>query len=119
MSFYTEWEDTFPYSGDLETLSAEDCYTKDEVAEILKLAADSDLAVVPLVQTFGHMEFVLKLSQYKHLREVCNAHALHLNTSFWERCILPIILNQIKLPVEVCYGFTPIYHCRILSYHRL
>ncbi|BES98736.1 Glycosyl hydrolase family 20, catalytic domain [Nesidiocoris tenuis] len=78
-----EWEDTFPYQGELTVIgSAGDCgrskapdpgggaYTEDDVGRILQLADSNDLMVVPLVQTFGHLEFVLRHSKYAHLREV-------------------------------------------------
>ena len=45
-------------------------FTREEVASILDLAKASDLEVIPLVQTFGHMEFALKLEEFKPLREV-------------------------------------------------
>ena len=37
---------------------------------IQKWASQNDLIVIPLVQTFGHMEFILKLEEFKELREV-------------------------------------------------
>ncbi|KAF6028730.1 HEXDC [Bugula neritina] len=64
-----EWEDMFPYYGELEIISAKDCYSKEDVATMLSLAKENDLKVIPLVQTFGHMEFVLKGPKFKHLRE--------------------------------------------------
>ncbi|XP_059527584.1 hexosaminidase D isoform X3 [Myotis daubentonii] len=65
-----EYEDTFPYEGPLRLLRAPHAYSPSEVTEVLRLAAAHELEVVPLVQTFGHMEFVLKHEALAHLREV-------------------------------------------------
>ncbi|KAM5272700.1 hexosaminidase D [Ctenodactylus gundi] len=65
-----EYEDTLPYEGHLRPLQAPYAYSPSEVAEILRLASLSELQVVPLVQTFGHMEFVLKHAAFAHLREL-------------------------------------------------
>ncbi|XP_026908209.2 hexosaminidase D isoform X1 [Acinonyx jubatus] len=65
-----EYEDMFPYEGHLRLLRAKHAYSPPEIKEILHLAALNELEVIPLVQTFGHMEFVLKHKALAHLREV-------------------------------------------------
>ncbi|GIY74528.1 hexosaminidase D [Caerostris extrusa] len=65
-----EYEDMFPFHGPLEQISARNAYSKNELNEILYLAKMNELEVIPLIQTFGHMEFMLKLQAYQDLREV-------------------------------------------------
>lgn len=65
-----EYEDMFPYWGRLESIRALNSYSESAIKEIQQLAKQNNLEVVPLIQTFGHMEFVLKGELYKHLREV-------------------------------------------------
>ncbi|XP_014203922.1 hexosaminidase D-like [Copidosoma floridanum] len=71
-----EWEDTFPYNRELTQIGSNalrnlsNGYSVQEARQILQIAGDSGLTVMPLVQTFGHMEFVLKHDEWKNLREV-------------------------------------------------
>ncbi|KAL7034425.1 hypothetical protein ACKWTF_007961 [Chironomus riparius] len=65
-----EYEDTFPYSDILSPITAKNAYSRRNIIEILQAAHSLDLKVIPLVQTFGHMEFALKLKEFVHLREV-------------------------------------------------
>ncbi|KAL1117110.1 hypothetical protein AAG570_004438, partial [Ranatra chinensis] len=70
-----EWEDTFPYVDDLAAIGSLGnglTYTQEEVDRIYSLAEQNNLTAVPLVQTFGHLEFVLRHEKWKCLREVEN-----------------------------------------------
>lgn len=64
-----EYEDMFPYGGSLKSARAGNAYSRKDVVAIKQLAQDNDLEVIPLIQTFGHMELFLKLPEYRHLRE--------------------------------------------------
>nr|CAD7399224.1 unnamed protein product [Timema cristinae] len=98
-----EWEDTFPYTRELLSVgsngpsSSSGAYSGEEARQLLQLAGDSGLAVVPLVQTFGHLEFVLKHDEWRMLREVeaypssmCPSHPR----------ALPLVMSLIKQIVE-------------------
>lgn len=64
-----EFEDMFPFEGDLKHATAENAYTKEDIKMINGLAKLYNFEVIPLIQTFGHMEYFLKLQPYRHLRE--------------------------------------------------
>ena len=42
-------------------------YSREEAARMVKVAEDCGLVVIPLCQTFGHLEYVLKF--FNFLRE--------------------------------------------------
>ncbi|XP_052740171.1 hexosaminidase D isoform X2 [Bicyclus anynana] len=70
-----EWEDSFPYKGEISCIgsiadaSGDGMYTVDEVKQILRCAKENELEVIQLVQTIGHMEFVLKHPLYRRYQE--------------------------------------------------
>ncbi|KAM7371193.1 hypothetical protein PAMP_010684 [Pampus punctatissimus] len=67
-----EYEDMFPYEGELKLLqaTAQPAYSREEVLFMQEVAKFKGMEVIPLVQTFGHMEFVLKHRPLWSLREV-------------------------------------------------
>lgn len=60
----------FPYKGVLKEITAKNAYSEDDIRSILQAAEEHKLEVIPLVQTFGHVEFALKHIKWSHLREV-------------------------------------------------
>ncbi|KAI8423128.1 hypothetical protein MSG28_014208 [Choristoneura fumiferana] len=64
-----EYEDMFPYEGILVNLSAKNHYDKIELKRFLMSVEQIGLEIIPLVPTFGHLEFALKLKEFQHLRE--------------------------------------------------
>lgn len=65
-----EWEDMFPYTGKLSVVNNGYAYKPDEIKTILGYAKKYNLEVIPLIQTFGHLEWILKHPEFAHLREV-------------------------------------------------
>ncbi|CAJ0939340.1 unnamed protein product, partial [Mesorhabditis belari] len=65
-----EWEDMFPYTGRLQTAVNTDAYSMDDVHAILSKAHSLGLIIVPLVQTFAHLEWILKLEEFRKYRTV-------------------------------------------------
>ena len=63
-----EYEDMYPYSGDLSLLRRADAYTEAEIKRLVAKANSLHLDLIPLVQTFGHLSFVLKHERFAPLR---------------------------------------------------
>uniref|UniRef100_A0A915C4Z2 Beta-N-acetylhexosaminidase n=1 Tax=Parascaris univalens TaxID=6257 RepID=A0A915C4Z2_PARUN len=64
-----EWEDTFPFTGIFEDIRASNGYTMAEVKEMLSHAQKLELDIIPLVQTFGHLEWILKVAKFRKYRQ--------------------------------------------------
>ncbi|XP_045535673.1 hexosaminidase D-like [Papilio machaon] len=80
-----EWEDTFPYDSNLKDIgsqrSSSGCggdglYSVDDVQTIFRLAKENSLEVIQLIQTIGHLEFVLKHPAHSKLREAPHSPAV-------------------------------------------
>ena len=74
-----EWEDKFAYPSHPE-IGAPGAFTMEEMQELTRYAQQYHIQIVPLIQGLGHVSFILKWPQYKHLREV--------EASNWEFCPL-------------------------------
>ena len=57
-----EYEDMFPYRGTVEVASALNSFTPGDVVELQDMAKENGLEVIPLVQTFGHLEHLVRKS---------------------------------------------------------
>ncbi|XP_030068056.1 hexosaminidase D [Microcaecilia unicolor] len=109
-----EYEDMFPYKEELEILRSPYAYSEADIEKIQHLAEINHLEVVPLVQTFGHMEFVLKHEKFKHLREVekypnsLNPHAVEALPLV--KALLSQVIDKHKKSVWLHIGADEVYH---------
>ena len=64
-----EYEDMFPYADHLTVLRADHAYTVDDIRTLQEITKAEGMKFIPLLQSFGHLEFVLKKKDFIHLRE--------------------------------------------------
>lgn len=83
-----EYEDKFPFEAHSPLKHPAYSFTDEQLRLILDAAQQNFIEVIPLQQTFGHLEYVLKQEQYRHLRETpddlgelcpCNPGSLELS----------------------------------------
>lgn len=65
-----EYEDMFPYTGKYKNVTNRAAYGEKDLYTFLKSVVSLGLDIIPLIQTFGHLEYLLKFEEFKHLREV-------------------------------------------------
>ena len=63
-----EWEDTFPYRH-FPQMKAPYTYSLRTVREFLGRCDRAGLTIIPLIQTFGHLESLLGCKEHRYLRE--------------------------------------------------
>jgi len=74
-----EWEDKLAYERHPE-IGAPGAFTLEQMRELTAYAAQRHVEMIPLVQGLGHVSFILKHGQHRHLREIPD--------SAWEFCPL-------------------------------
>ena len=70
-----EWENMFPFRAVPEALSS-NAYRRSEVERIVGECATLGLTAVPLVQTLGHLQWLLNVDRYRAQREFPERDAL-------------------------------------------
>jgi hexosaminidase len=63
-----EWEGTYPYEKH-PLIPNRYAYTKAEVVSFIKYCNGLGIDVIPLQQSFGHVEYILRNERYKSIRE--------------------------------------------------
>ncbi|PNW26657.1 family 20 glycosylhydrolase [Formosa algae] len=63
-----EWEGTFPFKKHA-TISNAYSYTEEEVSNFISHCNALGIQVIPLQQTLGHVEYILRHSRYSNLKE--------------------------------------------------
>ncbi|CAM4355466.1 Glycosyl hydrolase family 20, catalytic domain [Pedobacter westerhofensis] len=63
-----EWEGTYPFK-DEPLIPNRYAYTRTEVTSFIAYCSSLHIDVIPLQQSFGHVEYILRNPKYKELRE--------------------------------------------------
>lgn len=63
-----EWEGTFPYTSH-PLIPNRYAYTKEEISDFIAYCGELGIDVIPLQQSFGHVEYILRHYRYADLRE--------------------------------------------------
>jgi hexosaminidase len=63
-----EWEGTYPFEKH-PLIPNRYAYTKAEIIDFVKYCNNLGIDVIPLQQSFGHVEYILRNEKYKELRE--------------------------------------------------
>lgn len=63
-----EWEGTYPFKNH-PTISNKYSYTREEINDFIAYCDSLGIKVIPLQQSLGHVEYILRNPRYSHLKE--------------------------------------------------
>ncbi|MGI5899158.1 MAG: glycoside hydrolase family 20 zincin-like fold domain-containing protein [Christensenellales bacterium] len=92
---HIDYSDRFPYHGKYECIRDRNAFTPQEIAQLTKCCRDHFIDIVPVVQSFGHMEYVLSHPNFTHLVENIEA-----GNSFRSQCC-PLKEESLELSKEL------------------
>ena len=69
-----EWEATYPFEKH-PLIPNRNAYAKEQVVAFIKYCNSLGIDVIPLQQSFGHVEYILRHTRYKNLREDQKNHS--------------------------------------------
>ncbi|KAH8024788.1 hypothetical protein HPB51_001202 [Rhipicephalus microplus] len=102
-----EYEDTFPFVGEpLHVLASPRAYTRQELRAVLDTAKAYDLTVVPLINTFDNIEYILQHPQFAKYRDSPNVPGT----------LCPSNLAGVKLIQDVLDQILNFHHAKELYY---
>lgn len=120
-----EWEDTFPYTGELDEIGSvknaggDNLYSLAEVTHLLACIKQLGMEPIQLVQTFGHMEFVLKHPAFRELREMEQAPAVMCPTKSKSLQLVMAMVDQaLQVQPDATYfhiGADEVWHAGICA----
>ena len=67
-----DYSNNFPYSGKYAAIQAETAFTADEIQRLVDFAAAHYIEIIPCVQSYGHMEYILTNEYFEYLAEKNN-----------------------------------------------
>ncbi|KAI5645696.1 hypothetical protein NE865_02363 [Phthorimaea operculella] len=105
-----EYEDMFPYVNELKNLSKSEHYDINDLLVFLTEAKTIGVEIIPLIQTFGHMESVLKLQEFKHLREESSALDSICPSKLGTEILIGAMLRQV---IEFHQIIAPLKHIHV------
>jgi len=101
-----EWESTFPFEDvgkyPLSVVTSDQAYTKEEIQQIIAVVYNSGLKVIPFIQSFGFMNYILKHDEFKHLRQQNDdPNSFHPMKSESQE-LMKVVINQVMSLHEGC-----------------
>lgn len=64
-----EYSDHFPYAGAFEAIRSPLAFTPEEIRRFVDCCKAHYMQIIPVVQSFGHMEYLLRCPDFAHLNE--------------------------------------------------